>query len=151
MKEFLKNILILIATIVLLSIAGCKDGPFDYQRVDIVGGDVIITIFNDVDHVLKSTPSAPANWVAATLSMLVLCSVAEGSSSKWKERCHYESVHMCVLLAAAHHTAKTTEVVAANLQDSFKFVRRKQLVAQADGTTAVLTRNICTRAINVDP
>lgn len=49
MKEFLKNILILIATIVLLSIAGCKDGPFDYQRVDIVGGDVIITIFNDVD------------------------------------------------------------------------------------------------------
>lgn len=40
-------IAMLVLTIILLVVASCNNRPFDYQRIDIIGGDVIITILND--------------------------------------------------------------------------------------------------------
>lgn len=58
MKEWIAGIsaaLVILLIAFLIFSALDDEGPFDYQRVAIIGGDVIITIFNDdVDVPLRA-------------------------------------------------------------------------------------------------
>lgn len=57
MKELTKAAIaiVLIGIVAFMIFQTFDNGPFDYQRIDIVGGDVIITILNDdVDRPLAA-------------------------------------------------------------------------------------------------
>lgn len=49
MKEGLAAVIIVIMIVIGVALLDIPDGPFDYQNVFIIGGDVIITIMNDID------------------------------------------------------------------------------------------------------